>query len=922
MGGWQAVALDSVKREVVEQAVVARGGSWEAASHVTATTSLARALRESGARARPIATLVDLFVMPGLPGEMRLGIEELSQAPTDPADPHLVKAHEEAIGKWQRRASGRRMRIGIEFDQVLRETVRQTAAGTPAARALVSGRRDFARSVHSLVMSGFRPADFEMKDDVGHLAAETWARAEQRIPALASPRDDLWIDEGLVTGAGSEQARAVSRRLLRALDAGLGAAPGSRLVIHHGFYFFTPPQWALFRLLRALPDVDQLFVVHDDGRTPAFETWRRFFDPAWGMPVPSQERSGAPVSVYAAAFRDALAGNRVDPDPLEGLTVLDCRSPAELVRTWAMEDERSSLEGTPGARRYAADALTVKRYAARLGRGREAAANLAQLPIGAFLLGMHDCIVAEPGARPRVRLTADAVADVLGSGFLEIPGDRHERLGKRELVGAFRRSREFFADCREGHEWAQRAEHLRSAISGVVARHGGASSGQSDVARIAGAAGNPLRLAPWADLRPEEAGGVADAVAAIVRFAQSLVEAEEMALGTHLDFIRKTLRHGLSNVSDDVRAELEAKVSGFSAGMDSVLDVEGLVDIVTMLLGRSAEFDVLGETRDVTGPVSELRALDEVGFAGADRPLHVANLSDAAFPASRPVNLWPFRLDDHRVDPDSAVAVGADLLELREETSALGDLYLMWLALDGCDPGHGLTISWISEVDGERRNLSPLAALLLVPEGVEDAVKERAGGLRPTTVTGAGDFAALRALPAPLEDGTTMGESSKAKLDRHATSSAHLCPRRFALQWLVGPTSGFAPPFMQEAAYGNVQNALVHLGIEDVFGSINAVNAVWRHLTPGQRASSSQKARVNQSRVSADPAWVFTLRGKKDGTDSFSRAYAAARGVDSKRVDLGESADTSLPAGVDDPEVCKLCPVQGQCLEWTSRTTE
>lgn len=921
MGRWHAVALDTVRKDVVERAVVARGGRWDAASHVTATTSLARAVRELHGHARPVATLVDLLVMPGLPGEMRLGLEGLSAAPTDMSDAATVTRHEESILAWQQRASGRRLRTGIEFDQVLRETVRDTAAGTPAARALVGGRREFARSVHSLVMAGFRPRDFEVQDDVERLAVETWTRAEQRIPALTSPRDDLWIEGGLGGASSPEHASDVTQRLLRALDVAVGPAQGNRLVVHHGFYFFTPPQWALFQLLRELPDVDQLFVVHDDGHNPAFETWRRFFDPAWGMPVPTQDHAGTPVSPYAAAFRDSLSGTRVDPSPLDGLTVLDCRSPAELVRAWAMEDERSAAEGTPSVRRYAADAGTVKRYAARLGRGRDSGTNLAQLPIGAFLLGMHDCVVAEPGGRPTVRLSAAAVGDVLGSGFLEIPGNGKARLGKRELVGAFRRSQEFFAGCREGHEWVDRAELLRSSVSDVVARHGGASAGQSDVARVAGAATNPLRLVPWADLRPEEAADVADAVAAIVRFAQSLVEAEELALGTHLEFIRKTLRHGLSNVTDDVRAELEAKVSGFSIGMDSVLDVEGLVDIVTMLLGRSAEFDVLGETEHVAGPVSELRALDETGIGGVNGPVHVANLSDAAFPATRAVDLWPFRLADHCVDADSPVAVGAELLTLREETSPLSDLYLMWLALDACSPEHGLTISWISKVDGERRNLSPLAALLMVPEGVEEGVKARAGGLLPTAVTGPSDFAALSSIPNPRADGTAMRAAAKAKLHRHATASAHLCTRRFAIQWMVGPTAAYGPAYLQEAAYGNVQNALVLLEMDNTLSSINAVNTVWRHLTRGQRASSSLKARVTQGDGSADPAWIFSLKGSKNKTDPFSRAYAAARGHGSTNVDLGEGSPTPLPEGVDDPEVCKFCPVQSRCLEWTSRPT-
>ncbi|MDO5535826.1 MAG: hypothetical protein Q4F65_14400, partial [Propionibacteriaceae bacterium] len=161
-----------------------------------------------------------------------------------------------------------------------------------------------------------------------------------------------------------------------ALDAALGRANGRRLIVHHGFYFFTPPQWALFQRLRALPDVDQLFVVHDDGKNPAFETWRRFFDPAWGMPVPKPRTQGATVSRYASAFRAALMGERVDPADLAGLKVLECRNPAQLVRAWAIEEERSLSQASPRVRRFAADAETVERYAARLGRGPEAAGNL------------------------------------------------------------------------------------------------------------------------------------------------------------------------------------------------------------------------------------------------------------------------------------------------------------------------------------------------------------------------------------------------------------------------------------------------------------------------------------------------------------------------------------------------------------------
>lgn len=922
MGSWRAIALDAVNEASLRRALADEGSNWKSASHVTATTSLANAIRSSGTHARQIATLVDLLAMPGMPGEMRHSLESLPTPPVDPSEADAMSEYQRAMEQWQTEASGRRLRIGIEFDQVTRETVRLHAKGAVEARALLNGRRKFAQSVHSLIMAGFRPVDFNPKDPVGLLAVKAWAAAEKAIPALGSPRGDLWIDGNELATPQSHHGQSVVRRLREALDAAVGRVDGRRLIVHHGFYFFTPPQWALFRIIRSLPDVDQLFVLHDDGSNPTFETWRRYFDPTWDMPVPQPRLYGATPSRYATAFRAALTGERVDPADLAGLNVLECRSPAQLVRAWAIEDERSSSQATPGVRRFAADARTVERYPTRLGPATESSTNLAQLPIGAFLLGIHDCIAAEPGTRPRVAMSGGTVAGVLGSGYLELPGSLSQRVEARDLVGAFLRAQEYFSDCEEGSEWVLRAGQLKTAVNEAISAHGGATPDQSDVSRINSATGNPLRVVPWANLEAEEADAIYEAITAIVHFAQTLVEKEQVALGDHLAYIRRALRHGLADLPAYARTELEGKISGFSAGMSSPLDVEGLVDIVTMLLGRSAEFDALGEERESVGRVSELRALDAVGFTHLSEPTHVANLSDAAFPVGRKLDLWPFHIDDQQVPLDSDVAVGVDLLHLRTETAALSDLYLLWLALDGADTSYGMTLSWISEVQGEHRNLSPLVAALTLPEGVSEAIQDAVGGLTPQRVTTRGGFPALGVLSDPTPPSTRMTKQAKGKLDRRAVAAAQACQRRFAIQWLMGPTGGYGPTFLQEMAYGNVQNALVRLELENSLTAPNVTNSVWRHLTAGQRASSIRKSVVKQVRDSANAAWIFTLKGTKNGNDALSQAYQVASGTrDATRVDLGESAAAALPPGVDDPEVCKFCPVQARCLSWAPPRT-
>ena len=81
MGSWKAISLPRVSREQVARALEEVGNSWGTAAHVTATTTLAGGIRDTGVLGLPIATLLDLVVMPGLPGEMALPLEHFPSPP-------------------------------------------------------------------------------------------------------------------------------------------------------------------------------------------------------------------------------------------------------------------------------------------------------------------------------------------------------------------------------------------------------------------------------------------------------------------------------------------------------------------------------------------------------------------------------------------------------------------------------------------------------------------------------------------------------------------------------------------------------------------------------------------------------------------------------------------------------------------------
>lgn len=913
LGGWTALALPSVRRPHIEAALRDLGGDWDAASHITATTTLARAIRNRGQVGLPLATLLDLVLMPSLQGGMALPLDGF------PGPRSLVGDGREhhymgALADWQGEASGRRLLTGVRFDDSLRGFVREEQSGR-VGRALLASRRALATTVHTLVASGVRPGGLRPTDEVGAAAALAWARAEREISWLGDPRENLWLDLDEVEHGSSSAARDLVDRVRAALDTAFGPVDGRRTVVHHGFYFYSPAQWAMFQVLRRVPGVDQVFIVHDDGRNPAFSTWRHYFRSDLWMPVPKRRGAAAEPSPAAAAFRSVLQGeSAAAPD---GLRVMECRSPADLVRMWAEVAGAGDEEGDLTL--YAAAADQVERYVQRLGRSRTSSSPpLSQLPVGSFLLAVHRCIVPRNGGTPEVRLDGNALLDVVASGYLDVAEEF------AVMPALVRRVLPYFSDCVSGDEWVARANLLVRTVDARVSPLGARDPDMSDLERMKSAVGNPTRLVPWADLSVGEAQKVGVAVVRVVKLVEEIASRERVRLGDHLRLVHSKLQRALTALPAEDRRAIEAKLRGLGALGDEEIDVDGLVDVVAMLVGRTADLDpgVQADDDPAAAAVKQLRGLDALGLDRVDNDIHVANLAEDVFPTSGRVVGWPFALDDLRqADDDAVEPVTVDLLSTRSATATLSDLYLFWLALDGVEPGRQVTLSWISETDGDRRRLSPIVALLTEPDFWSRAVRDRTGGIVVQNAQGPADLPATSSWlpPRDLDADEDDVEDAIDELPARATASAYACARRFAIQWALGPSPAFGPEHLQGMLYGNVYNALRRDELVNGIEAFAITRDLWPHLTDGQRASSRERAPVKPSGMSADSAWVLTLGGRKQGTGRLDKAYESARTDVRPHGDVvAARGPTFLPAGVDqrDAEVCGRCPVQARCAQW------
>lgn len=914
MGKWKAVSSKRVDEQTLRALLKSEGASWESVAHVTATASLARSVRTTGTVGLPIATLTDLVVQPGMP-DVALPLDGFPGP--DVLGRGGMKAYDRAVSDWQQLVTGRRFRLGIRFDDELRRYARTVEAAPDVGRLLVGSRREFSRTVHTLVAAGISPTEMAPSSELGRSSVAAWDWLEHEIPALAAPRNDLWTDLQEFQTQATPHARDLRDRIDLALEYAFGVTQGRRVIVHHGFYFFTPPQWALFQLLRRIPNVDQIFIVHDDGLNPTFETWRRFFVDKWNMPAPASidfpSENIADITSRADALRCALSGERVPRDGLSrGLSVVECRNPAELVRLWH-EEPPSVTEEPP--RRFAADAESVERFVGRLGRDAESGpVDLAQLPIGSFLLAIHDCIKPLAGGGVEVVLKDDALLEIAASGFLD---DSSIGGSTKVYVGAIRRALPFFKGCRTGEEWLNRARQLHRLVLTEVEPLGGRLPKSTDLERMRLAADNPLRLAPWADLSVNEVVGVTHTIDTTVTLIEDMVSRERIALKVHVQFLQRKLARGMQGLPEDQRREIEAKVQGFSVGLDDEIDVEGLVDIVAMLLGRTADFDSSADLDAPLGRVRDLRGLDSLGMHRLTQQIHITNLADGKFPSVRRSVGWPFRIDDMTSNGASVNPLTTEILKALEENASLSDLYLLWLALDGVEDSQIVTLSWISELASEKFNLSPIVSLLTLPSRGTPAVKARAGGVKLEFVgEGAANSIGVE-LPSVATQTVTDVHASRvvAKIDPRAGASAVACPRRFALQWMLGQSHAFQSEHHHSILYGNMVGALVKLRKMAVMPAVRAANDLWRYLTPGQRQSSTAKRVVHTHRGSADGLWTLTLGGSRRGSKEIDRAYQAAVDGRIPTLDIIAPAGSEyLPPGISVPSVCGHCPVRDSCI--------
>lgn len=910
---WRAIALPSVRKKDIEIALNSSNLDWQSIGHIAATSSLSKSLRGTSCNAHNVGQLIEMLVFSSMPKPYLLNL-------TDFPDAKLMsqncEEYENQESNWRAIVSGRQMKIGLEFNQIFRDFLSESGLNGEIRNILRREKKSIRQGIQTLLAGGFNSGNIQDEtpnnsaNPITSAVKEAWEYLDANFAPINVYRDFLWINEDEYISQETPRSRAVKKILLTTLEIAFGKTNGRRTLIHHGFYFYTPPQWALFQLMRNTEGIDQIFIIHDDGFNPAFETWRKFFKTDWRMPEIEYLNSKSEVTYQATAFSEILTGGSPSFGKLsKEISVLKCRTPADFTRHWILAKE---LGGDRKPQLFAALPEEVERFVElEFDSGVISASNLAYLPVGVFLLGIHRSIDMSNIDDIQISIKGPTLIDIASTNFIETGID------DSILVQTLNKVLPYFSDCVSPHDWRARLKMLKEDVFPTMNAMGAKKEEDSDVDRITKLVGNPLRLAIWIDLSEKELKYLEIFLNLTIDLIEQIANSQSRNLKSYLDFIGSKLEAGLRNENARIQKEILNKISGFSIGTSNKYDIDGLIEVVEILLGQQAEFSGIGE--DILNFTAKpLRALDSLGLIRSGGDVLVANLSDGAFPSKHQSLPWPFNLD---LLTGNYEVISREILRARGDYSTLSDLYLLWLALDGVEDGSKIILSWIAELPTEVRELSSLIKLILQPERLTRPVGVNVGGLEVLNTSGNLNVDATRVAGVPYKVIETKPPIQIAAdlINPIALSSSLICDRRFAIQWAVGPSPGFQSEHIHRMLYGNFQTILFEkykLAWEE---SEDFREKLWIFMSPGQRASSFAKRRIKKT--GAAIAWIFTLSGSKGSSKSrgkssvFDLAYQIALGINPppSATELMDTQARFLPEGAMEYKICNMCPVKPRC---------
>jgi len=661
-----------------------------------------------------------------------------------------------------------------------------------------------------------------------------------------------------------------------------------KTLVFHGFYFITPVQQLFFKGLERLSNIEVVHLIHYDKDYPQiFETVERFLDLRNAQQVSD---SNFPINTLANKFANSLAGDQ---------TALNIRTTDYHVfnhiyqfKDYIEQDNSQSEEIILSPR-----ANAVEKYVSDLESAKDA--KLKDYPIGQFLLDLHrfsqsDYNLDDGEYNYKEKLNSEVLIRLFNSGYLYIPINYKKVVNGQNLVESLIKLEPIVKNCVTFKQWENTLGKFIKHKKNLQLQSIQKSIKKNKLTEDMKLYIYEHQSLAYFNVSVNKLKIILKGIYLLKKFYDLAYEGERLSISKYIEKLQDFM---LDNVTRFLKDENEKKLTSILLRELNELkedeDFEGinrrdLIKGLSFFLSKKDE-DVTLDTEAIGNSISERKVRPLVDGDGIifenNRDVHLAFMDNMVLPIGQTISLWPIK-EQTLYDIIQTGKTQLQQLQIRKEMTGSITAYLIYIIMEKATK---ITISYSTSFE-DKSNLYPSFYLQLLE-------------LNPRNYNPVADGEIEKHYNAPCTKHIEVLERNKSFI---LNKTAYACQRRFVLSFLLQKRPDFESDFHHQFIYSALYSYYRKLAeyspetTEDEI--VNFINSMFPQWT-----DTKKKMMLKQAKN-------FELDGlKTERIDGF-RIKTSPRPI--TLIGLNKNDYKKKPANfITKSNKCMYCPFVLQCRE-------
>lgn len=641
-------------------------------------------------------------------------------------------------------------------------------------------------AINMLVEANIEPDQLNAGDDKNlNLLIEAWTYLMDRDPSIRNYKDSI--------------SHLTTRREWEEIFSTAFNKPGlsnSDAVVFHGFYYITPIQEHIMRLLEQA-GFQLIFLIPYDERFPVvFEIWDQTYtesngyEPktAWKMEKTTAE------DPYGLIFEGK-----------ESVTIHNELRIKEYGTVMEFVDEVKKIKEN-GFTLYSASQRDANEMLKDYFPDEYGERKWLSYPIGQFISVLNKMWDED---LQTITLDADSLIDCFSSGWLSVNG-----VAGKQYMQDLMHVLPFFSGCSTISQWEKQIERLKQIREDVIKPFYGKKDVDPSVSRWQEAIENPFDNFSMYAVEEEKLDTILALIKQLLNMARELFCSNNIIVNDHIDKLTKILKkHEISNelydeevdIINDIFAKLRESDSYITECAPS--DIARALDLY--LSGRLDDSEIATKRVGFVRPIyfTETETIKNCSKA------HICMCDVNRMPGGNKEYIWPLTKEKiSECYEKTGNPLVRNLMFIMDAT-VLVNRYFMYAGVKHKE----VCVSWISEMNEKILAPSPYIKLITSATGIRiDPAKKR-------------EITFTRVTETPYGMGK-IAEYDREKQPRNIIKEARmayaLCPMKYVLSYVLEKHPTFESDFQQNFAVNALISAIFSLmkdqniTIDDVYKNI------------------------------------------------------------------------------------------------------